>query len=437
MKAPLLISLIYCSFGVIWILLSDHLLLFFISKNELSELTYLQTIKGFFYVFTTALLLYLLIRSSARKQQQKIVELELLNDELAVKQQEIIRSNAELEASEYRYEHLFQICPLPLWIFDVQTMEILEVNNTALNHYGYTREEMLSMTISDLRPAEEVPKMLRTITNLLAIDSPFYKGIFKHRKKNGDVIEVEIRSEVFNFKNRKATLVLVNDVTELLNTQRSLKASYDNIVNLEDRERERFAAELHDGLGQNLIAIKQFITLANNTPETATRKPILKMLMDVVDNTIHECRQIIYDMRPKELYTDGLISMIQHTCERLSLAGNVRFHLKMDAEIDRLLSLGDKFQVYRMLQENLNNTLKYAGAKNITLTIDCTEKRIRITFSDDGVGIPESVLQSESTFLAIKQRLVPIGGTLKVCSTSNKGVSFLYTIPLRTEVLSQ
>jgi PAS domain S-box-containing protein len=116
-----------------------------------------------------------------------------------------------LRDSEGEYRLLFESNPHPMWVFDLETLSFLAVNDAAVHHYGYSREEFLAMTIKDIRPAEDIPELLDDIAGApLGID---VSGTWKHRKKDGTVIDVEITSHPLTFAARAAKFVLAHDVT--------------------------------------------------------------------------------------------------------------------------------------------------------------------------------------------------------------------------------
>lgn len=122
----------------------------------------------------------------------------------------------EVEQSEQKYSALFHLNPQPMWVYDLETYRFLDVNTAAIAHYGYTREEFLSMTLLDIPPPEEVNKLEDAVKRAKRNDNLFSKGIFTHRKKNGEIIKVDRQSNVIQFHGRKAELVLLNDMTEKL-----------------------------------------------------------------------------------------------------------------------------------------------------------------------------------------------------------------------------
>lgn len=140
------------------------------------------------------------------------------------------RKNAEqaLFKSEYQYRLLFQTNPLPMWVFDRDTLEFLAVNEAAIYHYGFSREEFLEMTISDIRPAEEVAKLMQSLSRPIA--GLQLSGNWKHQKKGGAIIDVEIAAHAIDFNGRPAELVLANDVTDRVRAQEVLRVKNQELA---------------------------------------------------------------------------------------------------------------------------------------------------------------------------------------------------------------
>jgi PAS domain S-box-containing protein len=121
------------------------------------------------------------------------------------------------EAEEKQFRVLFEMNPLPLWVYDFETLAVLEVNEAVVRHYGYSREECLSLTLNDIRPAEDVPRLQAYFREHLPSYEPgrtTFAGTWRHRKKDGTLIDVEITSSVINFRGCRAGLGVVKDITE-------------------------------------------------------------------------------------------------------------------------------------------------------------------------------------------------------------------------------
>jgi PAS domain S-box-containing protein len=122
-----------------------------------------------------------------------------------------------LRESEEHYRLLFESNPLPLWVYDLETLVFLAVNEAAVNHYGYGRDEFLSMTIEDIRPAEDLPDLRRNLSEIPKLLES--SGPWRHTKKDGQLIDVEINSHDILFDGRRARLVLITDITERLRAE--------------------------------------------------------------------------------------------------------------------------------------------------------------------------------------------------------------------------
>jgi PAS domain S-box-containing protein len=157
------------------------------------------------------------LRDSFGRRTQAEENLRKIHAELEVRVKErtaeLANANLALKDSEERYRSLFQANPLPMWIYDLESLAFLEVNDAAISHYGYRREEFLGLTIADIRPIDDKPLLLANIARVAEgiIDNA---GVWKHRQKHGSISDVEITSHVLDYEGRRAELVSAVDVTE-------------------------------------------------------------------------------------------------------------------------------------------------------------------------------------------------------------------------------
>jgi PAS domain S-box-containing protein len=144
-----------------------------------------------------------------------------------------------LSESEAKYRFLFANNPQPMWIYDLETLAFLEVNQAAINHYGYSKEEFLSMTIRDIRPAEDIPALVNHLGLTRSILNQ--AGKWRHIKKNGEIIYVEIASHLVQFNGRNARHVLIHDITGRKQAEDALKKSEQKYRNLHESMIDGFA----------------------------------------------------------------------------------------------------------------------------------------------------------------------------------------------------
>lgn len=140
----------------------------------------------------------------------------------------------KLSDSEEQYRSIFHNNPQPMWIYDLETLRFLAVNNAAIHHYGYTKDEFLRLTIKDIRPADDVVALLENVEKVThGLD---VAGCWRHQKKDGSLIFVDITSHTLTFDNRAAELVMAQDITkrrqiegELIVQKELLEKILDNI----------------------------------------------------------------------------------------------------------------------------------------------------------------------------------------------------------------
>lgn len=140
------------------------------------------------------------------------------------------RTEQILKESEERFRNLFENHPLPMWVYDLKTLKFLEVNDSAISKYGYSRGEFLQMRITDIRPADDVAKLLQDLaTSRELLES---SGPWKHRLKQGEIIDVEVFSHKTIYSARAAVLVVSIEITDRLTAERELKTSEERYRSL-------------------------------------------------------------------------------------------------------------------------------------------------------------------------------------------------------------
>jgi PAS domain S-box-containing protein len=130
------------------------------------------------------------------------------------------RAEAELRESELRYRNLFHHTPVPTWILDPETHRFVDVNEAAIAHYGYGRDEFLTMTALDIRPPEDADRYLKTV----AMPGLTQAGYWRHRTKDGRLIWVDVAAHDIVLQGRSLRLVASNDITEVVEAKSVLEA---------------------------------------------------------------------------------------------------------------------------------------------------------------------------------------------------------------------
>ncbi len=150
------------------------------------------------------------------------------------------RMDAALHQSREDFRLLFDANPMPIWVYDEETLRFLAVNEATVRHYGYSHEEFLGMTIKDIRPPEDVPILMKLIAGLGPAPQARSTGTWRHRKKNGELIFVEITFHSFTFQGRPAELILANDITAQRESVLALRESEERFRQLAENITEVF-----------------------------------------------------------------------------------------------------------------------------------------------------------------------------------------------------
>jgi PAS domain S-box-containing protein len=201
----------YTIISVIYISMSDYFLDMYVTDFDLH--TKLQTYKGFGFIIVTATLLYLLLKKN--------------NDTLTSYFKQIIdvtnASNVELKKAQEEYLSLFNYSPVPIWLFDMTTLQFIHVNEAACDIYGYTLEEYKTMKVHDIRPKEDIPNMKEFYTLSSPEKDYTLSSTIRHLKKNGDIIIVKLKTSFVYYKGKKVRIATVVDVTAEIEIQNQLK----------------------------------------------------------------------------------------------------------------------------------------------------------------------------------------------------------------------
>jgi PAS domain S-box-containing protein len=202
-----------------------------------------------------------------RDEQGRIVWYEGCAEDITSRRQ----GEEALRESEAKYRLLFENNPQPMWVYDLESLAFLKVNPAALAHYGYSREEFLAMTIRDIRPLEDVDPLLKRVSELTP--GMGYSGEWRHFKKSGEMMDVEIVSHGITFNNRQARLVLVKDITAHKRAERAL------------RENERFLTSIFNSIQDGLSILDTDLTIIRVNP---TLEKWFAHAMPLVGKKCHE-----------------------------------------------------------------------------------------------------------------------------------------------------
>jgi signal transduction histidine kinase/ligand-binding sensor domain-containing protein len=206
----------------------------------------------------------------------------------------------------------------------------------------------------------------------------------------------------------------------------------------QEQERQRIAAELHDSLGQSLLIIKNRIALAqNDIDEKETVEEQLGELSHSTVAAIEECREIAYNLRPYQISRFGLTKSLNGIFMRINEVTNIQATATIEP-IDDLTELA-QMNLYRIVQECVNNIIKHSRAAHASLLITRNAREISLVIVDDGQGFPnDSAVENSHCggfgLIGIAERVRILHGTSEIESSPQAGTRIQIRIPLRENV---
>jgi len=364
------------------------------------------------------------------------------------------RAAEALRQSEERYHLLFDSNPHPVWVYDLKTLAILDVNPSAVQNYGYSREEFLSLTIKDIRPPEDVPALLESAAK--ATPGTETAGVWKHRKKDGTLLDVEITSRPLVYDGRDARLVVATDVSVRKRAEEALvraKEEAERTSKFKDQFLSTMSHELRTPLNavlgfSDLLADERYGPLNEKQRRYIDHihtggKHLLTLISDILDLSKIEAGRMELVMETLSVQNTfaEVVSVMQPLGDRKShgLSASCETGLALRADATRLK---------QVLMNLLGNAIKFTpNGGRIELAARMDGGNVCMEVRDSGPGIPpdeqkrifeafyrlrESGKKTEGTGLglAITQRLVELHGSdLKLTSQPGQGSCFYFSLP--------
>jgi PAS domain S-box-containing protein len=365
---------------------------------------------------------------------------------------------AQIDAKEY-YKVFFESNPLPMWIYDLESLAFIDVNNAAIDHYGYTREEFLAMTIKDIRPPEDVERLLSNIRTLEnSLDKP---GLWRHVQKGGKIITVEITSHMVNYNGRKAEVVLASDVSARINAEETLLKAKQKAEE-SDRLKSAFLANMSHEIRTPINAIlgfSQLLTDEEVTPESrdqfvkvicSNAHQLLHIIEDIIDISKIEVNQLKVDIT-QEVPVNSLLFDLFLMFKSAAQASGVNLYLSQGLSDVKATVFTDGMRLRQILNNLIGNSLKFTQKGFVKAGYRLKDNLLEFFVEDSGIGISdkqkdiifEPFRQAENTFskkrfsgtglgLTISKALSELlGGSIWLESTEGKGSKFMFTIPYK------
>lgn len=337
------------------------------------------------------------------------------------------KSTLLLEESEKKYSNLFELSPQPMWIFNVNTLKFFQVNQAAVDHYGYAKIDFLNMklyeiVVDDLSEHEKFIK-----SKEISFNDKIFKGRFKHRKKSGEIIEVDIYSNLFYINETVYESVIAIDVTEKIKLEHRITKA---IIKTQEDERYEIGAELHDNVCQILASSQLSLDmLQEGVTESSTIW--LNKSQHFIKLALEEIRNLSHRLAPSIFGNNNLEDIFSELLLNINFEGqfSTNLSIKFD-EVKYKLSEDLQLNLYRIAQEHLRNIIRHSKANTIQIKIYVEKEFLKMEISDNGIGFEISKIKKGIGLANIKRRIELFNGELQINSAINQGCNLVAIIPL-------
>jgi signal transduction histidine kinase len=261
----------------------------------------------------------------------------------------------------------------------------------------------------------------------ISFANKIFKGRFKHRKKSGEIIDVDIYSNLYYINETVYESVIAIDVTEKIKLEHRITKA---IIKTQEDERYEIGAELHDNVCQILASSQLSLDmLQDGVSESSTiwlnkSQHFIKLALEEIRNLSHRLAPSIFgNTNLEDIFSELL----------LNINFESQFSTKLNIEFDEInykLSNDLQLNLYRIAQEQLRNIIRHAKASSIQIKLYIERGFLKMEISDNGIGLDESTIKKGIGLANIKRRIELFNGEMQIISAKNNGCNLIAIIPL-------
>ena len=332
-----------------------------------------------------------------------------------------------IQESEEKYRYLFDMNPQSIFIWNPETFKFIDLNETCLQLYGYTKEEFSYLTIMDIRPNEQIERIKSVSQKMLSKEIEFFSSLWEHRKKNGELIYMDITSHRIVVNGKIAVLAIGSNVTEKILLEQQLdderiknqKEITDAVISAQEKERDQIGSELHDNVCQILASSKLYLGMVKkhaNKPDEFIEETDL-----LISSAIQELRALSHALIPPSMAQSQLKLAIEKIADVTQDSTNIQISTDISEIDDSRMSDKMRLAIYRIVQEQFNNIIKHAKASHVAIKLSQADGKLFLSIKDDGIGFDTAKGTAGVGLLNIKTRVSLFNGNVSIHSKKGEG----------------
>ncbi len=338
---------------------------------------------------------------------------------------ELARKEVELRNSELKFRNIFHSSIDGIVIFDFEH-RLLESNHAFSSLFRFADDDLSRLYITNMIHPNDVNDFKRWVVDLKApVRNP---SSFETRVVSPDrsTRTMELSGRIILYQDQKAVLAIFRDITE----RKELHLKVLNaVIQTEEKERRRFAQDLHDGLGPLLSTLKLYSNSILTARDAESKKLAVDRSLEIIDEAIVGIREIANNISPNILRDFGLDVAVKSYVSKFNDTKRINIYFRSD--LKTRFNTNIEGSLFRIIIELINNTIKHAYANNVTIELIQKDGELILRYSDDGIGFNlKSVLEKSAGhgLQNIIHRAESINGDIRIDTGLDKGLNLQITL---------
>jgi len=352
-------------------------------------------------------------------------------------------SNAGTEPNEAgrseiaeRFRAIVEATPVPIMIVGVSDKKILYANRRLEETFGVRHEELIGQTTPEFcnDPADH-----ERLFDELARQGFVRDREIQARRADGSIFWLVVSAQPIRYRGESAAVAGFLDITQRRQAEESLKRErrlLQRLLDLNARDRQLIAYEIHDGLVQDMTGALMLLEAASDdvAPDNALAREHLQQCIKLLRDSVGEARRMIDGLRPPVLEEAGVVAAVENLIAEAAAGGDLSVALDVNVRFDRIAPTLE-MAIYRIVQEALNNVRQHSDSPKAQVRLVQFGDHIGITVRDWGKGFdPENVKKKRYGLAGIRERARLLGGSVEIDSAPGRGARVQVELPL-TDVL--
>lgn len=333
--------------------------------------------------------------------------------------------NAVIE-SEKKFRNIFQNSIDGMLISD-KNYRLLESNLAFQKFAGLSEDNLNQLFITSFIHVNDLDTFKHWFQNVIVSDSLNRPAEIRFFDFHREAKFMEINSKIINYQGKEAVLSILRDVTD----RKELHFKIMNtIIETEDKERRRFAQDLHDGMGPLLSTIKLYTRSILTAKDHANKEIAIEKSLETIDDAITQIKEIAFNISPSILKDFGLVVAVKSYVNKFNDTKKV--NINFQSQVNQRFSSNVEASLFRIITELVNNTVKHAHANNAVIDIRLADGNLLVNYSDDGIGFEMNSVFEKSKgqgLFNIINRTKSIGGEITIDTGINEGFNASISIP--------